>query len=110
MTVSNSLNRLKALLKSDEISIYLDNAFVDFVEHKATGEQTKVMLPARAVADYVEQHTTLRGCLTGDLLQHEYREIDDAFPYQQLTLKELGIPAWEILYTNHGFVEMKSEE
>lgn len=110
MTVGKSLDRLKALLKSNEISIYLDNAFVDFVEHKSTGQQTRVMLPARAVADYIEQHTTLRGCLTGDLLQNEYYEIDDTFPYQQLTLKELGIPACDILYTNHGFVEMKSEE
>lgn len=108
MTVGESLKRLKMLLKSDEVSFTLENAFVDFVEHKATGRQTNVMLPARAVAEYIELHTALRGCLTGDLLQHEYHEIDDTFPYQQLTLKELGIPESEILYTNHGFVEVNN--
>jgi adenylyltransferase/sulfurtransferase len=104
MTVGESLKRLKGLLKSDEVIITLNDAFVDFVEHRATGQQSKVMKPARAVADYVEQHTTLRGFLTGDLLQHEYHEIDDTFPYQQLTLKEVGIPAWDVLSTNRGFV------
>ena len=107
MTVSESLRRLKELLKSDEVTITLNDAFVDFVEHRATGQQTKVMKPARAVADYIEQHTMLRGCLTGDLLQHEYHEIDDTFPYQQLTLKEVGIPAWDVLSTNLGYVMLE---
>ena len=108
MTVGESLTRLKVLLKSDEVVITLNDAFVDFVEHRVTSQQTTVMKPARAVADYIEQHTTLRGCLTGDLLQHEYQVIDNTFPYQQLTLKELGIPEWDILCTNHGGVEIKN--
>ena len=66
------------------------------------------MKPARAVADAIEQ-SMLRGCLNGDLLQHEYHEIDDTFPYQQMTLKEVGVPEWDILSTNCGFVEVNSE-
>lgn len=108
MTVRQSVAHLKTLLKSDTVSITLNDAFVDFVEHKATGQQVQVMKPARAVADAIEQ-SMLRGCLNGDLLQHEYHEIDDTFPYQQMTLKEVGVPECDILSTNCGFVEVKSE-
>jgi adenylyltransferase/sulfurtransferase len=55
------------------------------------------MKPGRAVADYIEQHTHLRGALQSALYQHEYRVIDDDFPYQELTLDQVGIPAWDIL-------------
>lgn len=107
MTVKECLNTLKTLLKSDDATVTLNDAFVDFVEHRTTGQQVKVMKPARAVADYIEQHTMLRGCLTSELLQHEYYMIDETFPYLQLTLRELGIPERDILQTSQGFVELK---
>jgi hypothetical protein len=39
----------------------------------------------------------LGGLPLGALYQHEYREIDAAFPYQDMTLSALGIPPQDVL-------------
>jgi adenylyltransferase/sulfurtransferase len=68
------------------------------------------MKPGRDVAEQIERHPTLQGALQGALYQHEYRVIDDSFPYQELTLAQVGIPVWDILQvtTTKGiaYVEM----
>jgi hypothetical protein len=32
------------------------------------------------------------------MYQHEYREIDESFPYQTCTLSQLGVPAHDVLH------------
>jgi hypothetical protein len=56
------------------------------------------MLPARKVEAFVEQHPHLRGILMSEFYQHEYHRVDKTFPYQSLSLGELGIPVWDILH------------
>ena len=63
-------------------------------------EQAEVMKPGRAVSDYIEQNTTLRGRTLSELYQHEYNLLDNTFPYQQLTLADVGIPAWDVLHVS----------
>ncbi len=33
-----------------------------------------------------------------EFYQHEYHRVDKTFPYQSLSLGELGIPVWDILH------------
>jgi adenylyltransferase/sulfurtransferase len=96
-TVAEVLQDLRQLTGDSAQRITLNDCFVDWVESRIDGQQIQVMKPGRAVADYIEQHTHLRGALQSALYQHEYRVIDDAFPYQELTLDQVGIPAWDIL-------------
>ena len=55
------------------------------------------MLPAHRVAAEMERHPALRFELLSQFDQHAYRVIDQDFPYPELTLGELGIPAEDVL-------------
>ncbi len=90
--------------------VVLDDAFVDYVVNRETGERTEVMLPAHRVADFVKRHTQLSIVPMPKLYQHEYMEVDSSFPYPMLSLEELGIPAHDIVKiktsTGYRYVEL----
>ena len=96
-TVFEALKQLRLLTNDEHPHIQMTDCFVDWVERCTDGQQTQVMKPGRAVAEYIERHTELRGAPQHALLQHEYRVLDDSFPYQELTLSEVGIPARDVL-------------
>ena len=101
-TIGHSLDTLQQLTDDSSPGILLADCFVDWVEHGGNGQQAVVMKPGRAVADYVERHTALKGAGQRDLLQHEYRRLDAGFPYQELTLAEVGIPPCDVLHVTTG--------
>ena len=128
-TVDEALEQLHQLTGDTQPRIQMTDCFVDWVEcvphsdpqvrecvphsdpqvreRRTDGQQIQVMKPGRAVADYIERHTPLKGAPQHALLQHEYRVLDDSFPYKELTLGEVGIPAKDILHINgNKFVEM----
>ncbi|MBO7419390.1 MAG: ThiF family adenylyltransferase [Bacteroidaceae bacterium] len=112
MTVSEALSILRNELAAQEVEISLRNdCFVDFVMERATDSQWEVMLPGRAVEDFVMQHERLGGIPLSGLYQHELRRIGNRFPYQDLTLKALGLPGQDVLCVmadgTERFVEMK---
>ena len=78
-------------------ALVLNDPFVDYVIHKERGLRTKLMLPAHRVAESMESHPDLRFEPLCQFDQHAYRVIDDDFPYPELTLGELGIPAEDVL-------------
>ena len=47
---------------------------------------------------FVECDKVLRGIPLSNMYQHEYREIDEFFPYPMCTLSQLGIPANDVLH------------
>lgn len=81
-------------------SITLNEPFVDYIVSRRTDEQYEVMLPAHKVEDFFFEHIKLRNMLMSDFYQHEYRVIDNTFPYPDITLRKMGIPEEEILRTN----------
>lgn len=99
-TVSDMLAWLRRQTNSEAVSILLDrDCFVDKVLLRADDSQVEVMLPGRAVEDFVARHPRLGGMPPQSALyQHEYRAIDATFPYQELTLSALGIPDREVLH------------
>lgn len=112
-TTAEALEQLRRLTGGRQAAIHLGDCFVDWVERHDDQQQVSVMKPGRAVADYLETHTPLRGGTQHSLLQHEYRVLDDRFPYQQLTLADVGVPAWDVLKVTTGsetlYVEMNEE-
>ena len=82
---------------------------MDEVLQKDSDVRCKVQLPGRAVVAFVECDPKLNGLPYSALYQHEYREIDNNFPYQSLTLGQLGIPAQDVLLVTAGQVEYYME-
>ena len=98
MTAAEALQTLRDGLGQQEVAFGLhDDCFIDFVEGREQTVRRQVMRPGRAVADFVEQDSELSGIPFSGLYQHEYRMIDGSFPYQTLTLAELGIPEHDVL-------------
>lgn len=114
MTVSETLSVIEKELAVKDVCICLENdCFVDYVVDRSTDHRTFVMSPGHAVEKRIGEDTTLAGVPFGSMYQHEYREIDGTFPYQDCTLSQLGIPAWDVLHVvadgNEYFVEMKEQ-
>ncbi len=86
--------------------------FVDYIEHKVSGERINVMLPDYKVADFIEENEKFRYCTLGMFYENEYKSIDGTFEYKQLTLKQIGIPAADVLEVLSGnntyYVGMKT--
>lgn len=99
MTVAEALQAIRDGLGQDEVAFGLhDDCFVDFVEGREQMVRRQVMKPGRAVAAFVEQDKELGGIPFSGMYQHEYRMIDQDFPYQTLTLADLGIPEHDVLH------------
>lgn len=99
-TVRQCLDELRRLTGEAHPEVVLNDCFVDYVESRRTGEQVSVMCPGREVESRIEQDSPLRGSLLGELYQHEYRKLDDAFPYPEMSLEQVGIPARDVLWVH----------
>lgn len=103
-TVAETLDYLNSQL-------ILDDCFVDYVELRSDNSRYEVMKPGRAVAAFIEQHRKLSGIPFSSFYQHEWQEIGKDFPYQQLTLAELGLPPQAVLKVKgekEHYIEIKN--
>jgi len=112
MSVKSSLEEICTELKVNQPYIYLENdCFVDYVVERSNERKTLVMCPGHIVEEKVEENEMLKGILLSGLYQHEYREINNEFPYQDLQLSQLGIPAKDVLHViadgHDYYLEMK---
>ena len=81
-------------------TVYLrDDVFVDYIHSRKDNRRYEMMCPGRHVAEKIDTIPELKGIPYGDFYQTEYRTIDASFPYQRLTLQQLGIPPGDILLT-----------
>lgn len=78
-------------------SFTLREPFVDYLTRLDTDQCYDTMLPAHRVEEFVTRHPELSGLLFAQLRQHEWQVIDARFPFPQLTLEQLGVPADDIL-------------
>ena len=96
--VKEALEILRRELESPQVTLHLTgDCFVDAVFRKDNDARKEVLLPGRTVADWVEKDPELGGIPLSGLYQHEYREIDESFPYPSLTVGQLGIPEQDVL-------------
>ena len=111
-TIAETLAYLNSKLSTLNSQLILDDCFVDYVELRSNNNRYEVMKPGRAVAAFVESHNVLSGIPFSALYQHEWREISRDFPYQHLTLAELGIPPQAVLKIKgekEQFIELNIE-
>ncbi len=74
-----------------------DDCFVDHIVCRKDDSRHRVMLPGRKVAGFVESDPLLGQVPLSGYYQNEYKVIDKSFPYQELTLNELGVTGRDVL-------------
>lgn len=98
-TVEEMLAWVATATGTQQVAVSTGNdPFVDYICLRQDDTKVEVMKPARAVAAFVERHELLSGIPFSSMYQHEYTTIDAHFPYPELTLQELGIPAGDVLH------------
>ena len=98
-TVEEMLAWVATATGTQQISVSTGNdPFVDYICLRQDDTRVDVMKPARAVASFVECHELLSGIPFSSMYQHEYTTMDANFPYPDLTLQQIGIPAGEVLH------------
>ena len=111
-TISETLTYLNSKLSTLNSQLILDDCFVDYVVKRSDNSRYEVMRPGRVVAAFIERHDQL-GCIPfSSLYQHEWQEIGNDFPYQYLTLAELGIPPQAVMKTKgekEHYIELNIE-
>lgn len=99
MTVRQTLNELKALLKSDTVMITMrNNKFIDKIVVDSTEQEYTVMMSESQLERHISQDAELRRLsYRNRFFKSAFEEIDDDFPYQDLTLRQIGIPPFDVL-------------
>ena len=98
-TVSETLSALKSLLQVDHVEINMcNNKFVDIIVSDKPEKEFKVMVPDSQLDNYMNSNDELRKLLYVTTFHKSFFEnIDDDFPYQDLTLQQIGIPPFDVL-------------
>ena len=105
-TVEEVLAYIKDKLSIDSAEIVLRNqAFVDFIEDRITGEKYEVMLPETQIPAFIENDAVLRTKPMGQFYQHTIRNINADFKYKSLTFQHLGIPNQDVLHVKTNIEE-----
>ena len=98
-TVEELFSWLKEKFSTSDVELVLRNqAFVDFIEDRTTGNKYNIMLPESEVPTFIENDDELRGIPMGQFYQHTIRNINNESQYKGLTLKQLGIPEQDVIY------------
>lgn len=114
-TVSETLCLLKDVLKCRAVEINMrNNKFVDKIISDRPEKEFVVKLPESRLDDYIFSHEEMRK-LSYQTLFHKcfYENIDAKFPYQDMTLQQIGIPLFDVLQvsTDKGmyYVELSAD-
>jgi adenylyltransferase/sulfurtransferase len=114
-TISDTFKIIKEQLNVENVKINLRNdCFVDKIVTRKANKRYFPMLPESKIPDYIDGNPELKNLLRNETEQNEIRDIDHKFPYPDLTLKEIGIPYYDIiqLTTEKGYVyaELSADE
>ena len=114
-TVEQVLAALKKILNVENVEINMcNNKFIDVIATDYPQKEFEVMLPESKLDNYIKKDKELRQLSYRTLIhKHFYENIDNSFPYQSMTLQQIGIPAYDVLQvsTEKGvfFVELSAD-
>jgi len=115
MTVKDVLTKLKKLLGAKVVEINMrNNKFVEKIISEQPEKEYEVMIPESKLDDYINGNSELKKLSYRTLFHKLYFEnIDKDFPYQNLTLQQIGIPTFDVIQvsTDKGlfFVELSAD-
>lgn len=115
LSVKQVLYRLKGLLGVRVLEINMrNNKFVDKIISDKPEKEFQVMIPESQLDRYISEDKELTKLSYRTLFHKSFFEnIDQDFPYQDLTLQQIGVPLFDVLQvsTDKGqfFVELSDD-
>ena len=115
MSHAQILGELKKLLDVDALEINMrNNKFVEKIISDKPEKEFDIRIPESQLDNYISSNEELRKLSYRTLFHKCFIEnIDEYFPYMEMSLKEIGIPLFDILQvsTNKGqfFVELSAD-
>ena len=115
MSVAQILEGLKNLLGVDALEINMrNNKFVEKIISDKPEKEFDIRIPESQLDNYISSNEELRKLSYRTLFHKCFIEnIDEYFPYMAMSLKDIGIPLFDILQvsTNKGqfFVELSAD-
>lgn len=98
LSLTEAFKRIKETLKVNRVEINLRNdKFVDIIATRNDNQRFTPMLPESKISDYIDANYDLYTRSRSDLNQNAYENIDESFPYLHLTLKDIGIPYYDVI-------------
>ena len=114
-SVKEVLSVLKEVLNVNAVEINMrNNKFIDKIISDKPEKEFLVQLPESKLDNYITNNEELRK-LSYKTLFHKcfFENIDEYFPYQEMSLKEIGIPLYDVIQvsTDKGqfFVELTKD-
>lgn len=115
MTVKDAFAYMKSLLGVKKLEINLrNNKFIDKIVSDRPERVFEVMVPESKLDSHINGHPELRKLINYTLFHKSfYENIEEDFPYKELTLQQIGIPPFDIIQvaTEKGefFVELTGD-
>ena len=99
MTVKEALDELKRIcgVKAVEINM-MNNKFIEAIVCDSPEREFKVMIPESKLDETIQSDAEMRKLSYRTLFHKKFHEnIDSYFPFQDLTLRQIGIPYFDVL-------------
>ena len=115
-SILQALSIIKKTLNVDSVEINMRNdKFVDKIVSRDSNKNFSPMLPESKIMDFIDNDETARDLHANEgFFRNSYENLDDAFPYPHLTLKQVGIPYFDVLQvsTEKGiyYVELSDDK
>ncbi|MBD5311858.1 MAG: ThiF family adenylyltransferase [Bacteroides sp.] len=116
MTVGEALNELKQICKANAAEINLmNNKFIEAIISDRPEKEFRVMIPESKLDNLISENSEMRK-LSYKTVFHKkfYENISSDFPFQELTLNQIGIPYFDVIRvtTDKGefFVELSGDK
>jgi len=114
-TVEETLHIIKKILNVESVTINLRNdKFVDYLSSRYDNKKYETMMPGSKIPNFIDNDKELEylSINYGGLYQHSFENIDEEFPYMNLTLKQIGIPYLDVLQitTEKGYAYIELSE
>jgi len=98
-TIGSVLDLLRKKFSADFIEINMrNNKFIDTIVSDRPEKEFDVMIPESKLDAYIKENKELRQLSYRTLIhKHFFENIDERFPYQELTLQQIGIPPFDVI-------------
>lgn len=116
MTVRDALEEIRRTVGVNAVEINLmNNKFIEAIISDAPELEFKVMVPESQLDDTISSDTEMRKLSYRTIFHKKfYENIDYDFPFQDLTLRQIGIPYFDILKvaTDKGefYIELQADK
>ena len=113
--IGEALQIIKETLKVNSADINLRNGkFVEYLSSRSDNKKFVTMLPESKIPNFIDASKELEylSVKDGGLYQRAYENIDEEFPFPDLTLKQIGIPYLDVLQvtTEKGYFYVELSE